>query len=348
MSAAGCQLEIVATGAMASLQDLGRRGHRRVGVPWAGVLDPRGMRLANALAGQPEGAPVIECFDGGLRLKAHGGSLRLAVAGDAELVIEGDEAPRSVPAWSSLTLRDGQTLLLRRLRHGRVAAVAVEGLALPRVLGSSATYARAHLGGWQGRALKPGDRLPVPPATARADQILPEPPAPARGPLRAVPGPQADHFTETARAAFVAAAYQVSTDADRMGVRLQGPALTHAGAPEIVSDATVPGSIQVPGSGQPIVLLADAQTAGGYPKIGTVIGADLPRLAQARPGDTLQFTWVDVAEGERLARAEEARTRALLAALRPWLPGGIDTEALYTANLVSGVLHALSAEHRPT
>jgi allophanate hydrolase len=348
MTDTGCQLEIVATGAMASLQDLGRRGQRRVGVPWAGVLDPRLMRLANALAGQPEGAPVIECFDGGLRLKVHGGTLRLAVAGDADLAVEGVEAPRSVPAWSSLTLRDGQTLLIRRLRHGRVAAVAVEGLALPRVLGSTATYARARLGGWQGRALRPGDRLPVPPATARADQILPVPPAPASGPLRAVPGPQADHFTAAARAVFVEAAYQVTAEADRMGVRLLGPAMAHVAAPEIVSDATVPGSIQVPGSGQPIVLLADAQTAGGYPKIGTVISADLPRLAQACPGDTLQFAWVDVAEGERLARAEEARTRALLATLRPWLPGGIDLDALYTGNLVSGVLHALSPAFRPT
>jgi allophanate hydrolase len=128
-----------------------------------------------------------------------------------------------------------------------------------------------------------------------------------------------------------------------MGVRLEGPPLAHRGAAEIVSDATVPGSVQVPGNGQPIVLLADAQTAGGYPKIATVIGADLPRLAAARPGSALRFVFVSTAEGEHLARAAEAETRALLASVRPLLVGGVDAVALYGANLVSGVVHALSS-----
>ena len=130
-----------------------------------------------------------------------------------------------------------------------------------------------------------------------------------------------------------------------MGVRLEGPLLAHLGAREIVSDATVPGSIQVPGNGQPIALLADAQTAGGYPKIATVISVDLPRLAASRPGQVLRFAWVDAAEGERIARAAEGQTRALLAALRPLLTGGIDEAALYASNLVTGFLHALSPEH---
>ena len=132
-----------------------------------------------------------------------------------------------------------------------------------------------------------------------------------------------------------------------MGVRLDGPALQHAGAREIVSDATVPGSVQVPGNGLPIVLLADAQTAGGYPKIATVVSADLPRVAQLRPGATLHFQFVDVATAEALARAAEAETRALLASLRPWWPGGLDIEALYTGNLVSGMLHALAPASHP-
>ncbi len=123
--------------------------------------------------------------------------------------------------------------------------------------------------------------------------------------------------------------------------------LEHFGAAEIVSDATVPGSIQVPGKGQPIVLLADAQTAGGYPKIATVVGADLARVAQARPGQTLRFAFVGAAEAERIARDAEAETLALLAALRPLLVGGIDDAALYACNLVAGVLDALSAEYRP-
>jgi allophanate hydrolase len=341
------QLELVSAGAFASVQDLGRRGLRRVGVPWSGVLDPRLMRLANALVGNPHGAPVIESFDGGLQLAARGGAVRVAVAGHAAVEIEHRGERRELAAWRSLTLDDGDMLRVRRLVHGRIAVVAVEGLALPEVLGSASTYTRAALGGLDGRALAPGVRLPAAPASERREQMLAEPPRVSAGPIRVVPGPQDDRFSAEALAAFVATDYRVTGEADRMGVRLEGPPLAHAGAPEIVSDATVPGSVQVPGNGQPIVLLADAQTAGGYPKIATVIGADLARLAAARPGETLRFAWVDAATGERLARAAEAETQALLASLRPLLVGGVDEAALYGGNLVSGVLHALSDEFRP-
>lgn len=345
------QLEVLAPGAYASVQDGGRRGYRRIGVPWAGVLDSRLMRIANVLAGNAEAAPVIECFDGGLQLAARGGVLRVAVAGDATLEIDrgGERSP--LAAWRSVTLADGEVLRLRKLGAGRIAMVAVEGLAVPAVLGSAATYARAGLGGLpgelRGRALAAGMRLTAAVAGPGPERVLPVPPALADGPIRVVPGPQADHFTAAALAAFVAGDYRVTAEADRMGVRLEGQALEHAGAREIVSDATVPGSIQVPGNGQPIVLLADAQTAGGYPKIATVIGADLGRLAACRPGQTIRFALVEAMEGERLARAAEADTRALLAGVRPLLGDGIDLAALYASNLVGGVVHALSAEYRP-
>ena len=271
-------LEVVSPGAFASVQDAGRRGWRRVGVPWAGVLDPRLMRVANALAGNDGGAPVIECFDGGLQLAAREGFLRLAVAGDATVEVESAGERRLLSSWRSLTLAAGDVLRLRRLERGRSAVVAVEGLNLPKVLGSVSTYARAALGGIDGRALAAGARLPAAPASARPERMLAAAPKAASStvadPIRVVAGPQADHFTAAALAGFTESAYRITTEADRMGVRLEGPALVHQGAPEIVSDATVPGSIQVPGNGQPIVLLADAQTAGGYPKIATVIGAE--------------------------------------------------------------------------
>lgn len=343
----GVALEILSPGAYASMQDSGRRGYRRFGVPVAGVLDPRLMRLANALVGNEPGAPVIEALDGGLHLAARGGALRVAVAGHAVLEHETAGERRVLDAWRSLTLADGESLRVRRMTHGRIAVVAVEGLTLPTMLGSAAAYTRAGLGGVGGRALAPGVRLAAPAASARRETLLPVPPRPDARPIRVVPGPQADHFTAQAHAAFVTTAYQVTADADRMGVRLEGQALAHADAPEIVSDAIVPGAIQVPGNGQPIVLLADAQTAGGYPKIGTVISVDLAWVAQARPGQTLHFTWVTADQGEQLARAAEAQTQALLAALRPLLPGGVDEHALYGSNLVSGVVHALSAEYGP-
>jgi allophanate hydrolase len=342
-------LEVVSPGAYASLQDAGRRGLRRFGVPWAGVLDARLMRIANALVGNAEGAPVIEAFDGGLHLAARGGSVRLAVAGDALLEIEHGGERSRLDSWRSVSLADSDALRIKRVEAGRVVVVALEALVLPMVLGSASTYARAALGGVDGHALKAGMRLRATAASARVEQMLGmgDRPVATTAAIRVIAGPQADHFDAAALAAFCDTAYRVSAEADRMGVRLEGPALAHSGPREIVSDATVPGSIQIPGNGQPIVLLADAQTAGGYPKIGTVIGADLARVAAARPGQALRFAWVSAADGERLAREHEAATRALLAAIRPLLLGGIDEAALYGANLVSGAVNAMSSEHRP-
>lgn len=343
MSAAP-HLEVVSPGAYASLQDLGRRGYRRVGVPWAGALDPRLMRIANALVGNAENTAVIECFDGGLQLAARGGAVRLAVAGDTVVEVERGGERQRLSAWRSLTLAEGEQLRLRRLDNSRIAVIAVEGLVLPQVLGSVSTYARAGLGGLDGCALAAGAKLPAATPSARHEQMLARPPKAVAGAIRVIAGPQADHFSDEALAALVDGDYRVSTDADRMGLRLDGPVLAHRGAAEIVSDATVPGSIQVPGSGQPIVLLADAQTAGGYPKIGTVISADLPRLAATRPGQALRFAWVDAAQGEALAREAEAETLALLASLSPLLMGGIDEAALYGGNLLSGFVHALAPD----
>jgi len=218
------------------------------------------------------------------------------------------------------------------------------------VLGSASTYVRAGLGGADGcgRALAAGVRLALAEADASgSDRMLTPPPPADAGPIRLVPGPQADHFSAAALQALVGGDYRVTAEADRMGIRLEGARLEHAGAAEIVSDATVPGSIQVPGAGQPIVLLADAQTAGGYPKIATVITADLGRLAALRPGQSLRFATVTAAEGARIARAAEAETRALIAAIRPLPADGIDLVALYSGNLVDGVVHALGSDWRP-
>ena len=342
------ELEIVSPGAFASLQDSGRHGFRRIGVPWAGVLDRRLMRIANALADRDENAPVIECFDGGLHVVAHGGAVKLAVAGDAVVEVDGPDGRRQLAPWRSVTIADGEALRVRKMGSGRIAMVAVVGLDLPAVMGSASTYVRAGLGGVDGRALAAGTRLALNDADAwGSDHVLTQPPSADERPIRLVPGPQADHFSAAALEALVGGDYRVTAEADRMGVRLEGAKLEHSGAADIVSDATVAGSIQVPGAGQPIVLLADAQTAGGYPKIATVITADLGRLAALRPGQTLRFATVTAAEGAQIARAAEAETRALIAAIRPLPADGIDLVALYTGNLVDGVVHALGPEYRP-
>ncbi|MCZ4306695.1 biotin-dependent carboxyltransferase family protein [Zoogloeaceae bacterium G21618-S1] len=334
-------LEIRSPGALASIQDVGRRGWRRIGVPWAGALAPQLLRIANTLAGNDVLAPAIECFDGGQQFVARDGAVRLAVAGDAQLEHLTADGKRSLVAWRSLTLADGETLRVVTTGAGRLAVVAVFGLDRPRVLGSAATYARAALGGLDGRALQAGDRLNVIEPAPAPEQHLRQPPTPDAGPIRVVLGPQADHFAPASLDAFLSAPFEITAEADRMGVRLAGEPLVHrdAAAREIVSDAAVPGAIQVPGNGLPIVLLADGHTAGGYPKIATVITADLVRLAERKPGEQIRFVAVSVAEAEDLARAAEHSLQASLGDIVPLAGDGvIDLDALYTCNLLSGII----------
>ncbi len=346
-------LEIAAPGALATIQDLGRIGWRRLGVPRSGALAPALLRIANTLVGNAQGAPAIEFFVAGPTLKAAEAPLRLGLAGDFGATLQRANGERSnIDAWRSVTLLPGDALRIGQPRGARAGIVAVYGLAVPATLGSASTYTRAHFGGPAGRALAAGDKLHVavaPPmdGVPTAERLLRRPPAAVTGPVRVVLGPQADYFDAAQIDAFFAADFQVSADADRMGVRLQGPPLVHRAdkGAEIVTDATVPGSIQVPGNGQPIVLLADGQTAGGYPKIATVISADLARLAVAPVGSRLRFAPVSVDQAEAAARAAEAELRALLAAIRPMtLDGDIDLDAIYSSNLVSGMIDALDLD----
>ncbi len=356
----GARIEITAPGALCTVQDLGRSGWRRYGVPLAGALDSRLLRLANRLAGNAESAPALEFFLAGPTLLALDAPVRLAFAGHFTLTLQRAGQRSVLPSWRSLTLQPGDSVQVGQPSAGRVGYVAAAGLAVAPVLGSAATYTRARLGGVAGRPLAAGDRLQVAAAAADASNtgsashaggaappewMLRTPPFNPEAPIRVVPGPQDDHFDAAAMALFFSATYRVSRDADRMGLRLEGPALQHRAdkGAEIVSDAVVPGSIQVPGNGLPIVLLADGQTVGGYPKIATVASADLPRLACAAVGASLRFAPVSVAEAEALARAHAADTQRLLDAVEALtLVDGIDTAALYNGNLISAMIDALA------
>ena len=345
-------VEVVSPGALSTIQDLGRPGWRRHGVPACGVLDPALLRIANVLAGNAESAAAIEFFVAGPTLKAIDEPVQLGCAGDYPLTLVRANGERTqLDGWRSVTLWPGDTLRAGAPRTARAGVLAVHGLVVPRVLGSASTYTRAQFGGHGGRALAAGDKLsasagPLKAGRVPTEQLLRRPQAPERGAIRVVLGPQADHFDAGALEAFFAGEYQVSAEADRMGVRLLGPALLHnKKGSEIVSDATVPGSIQVPGNGQPIVLLADGQTAGGYPKIATVISADLPRLAVAAVGALLRFEPVTVAQAEALARDREAVLRRLLSSIEPLtLDGDVDLLALYNGNLVSGIIDAFDPQ----
>jgi len=336
-------LKTVAPGLHTTVQDLGRYGYQAVGVPVSGALDSLSFRLANRLAGNDDNAAALEILYQGPTLEVAADSLRVALAGgDAELELLA-EGRRRVGGWRSLLLTRGEAFRVRGPSETACCYLAVEGgFAVPPCLGSASTYARGSFGGFAGRALRSGDLLPLARESAveRAELTLPQPPPPAREQtIRVILGPQADHFTDAALALLLESEFRVSKDADRMGLRLDGPRLAHRDGYNIASDGIATGAIQVPGSGQAILLLADHQTTGGYPKIATVISADLPVAGRRRPGDRVRFAAIEVEEAEALRRAQEVELAALSASFVPAAAaGGLDHARLYDLNLISGVV----------
>ncbi|MBI4390917.1 MAG: 5-oxoprolinase/urea amidolyase family protein [candidate division NC10 bacterium] len=310
-------LRVIEPGILTTVQDLGRPGYQKFGIPVSGALDPVALRLANALVGNPPGAAGLELTGGGLTLEAMAECV-LAVTG-ADLPALRDETP--VPTFFALRLVPGQRLRLGTPRAGLRACIAVHGgLEVPLALGSRSTCLRLGFGGLAGRALRAGDVLGVGPPTADLASLrgrhLPPSGRPALASpwvVRAVPGPQDDAFAASALETFFGNPYQVTPHSDRMGIRLTGPPLAHRRSADILSDAIPLGAVQVPGEGQPIILLADRQTTGGYAKIATAIGPDVAGLAQACPGERVRFVRVTVEEAHAAVR-EAARALARLEA----------------------------------
>ncbi|NCY24255.1 MAG: biotin-dependent carboxyltransferase [Alphaproteobacteria bacterium] len=260
----------------------------------------------------------------GHALAAHGQCASGPGAGHGGFCITGADVTATLDgqplaAWRSHTARAGQELHIGRIRGGAAYLCVQGGFALAPVLGSLSTYTRAGLGGFEGRRLDSGDLLPLAVAEAPAgpERLLPHPvPAERSRPLRVLLGPHAEMFTEAAIRTLLSEAYQVTHNADRLGIRLQGTPLEHAGAKEIVSDGNNTGCMQVPGDGQPILLMPDRQTAGGYPKIATVITADLHRLGQVLPGSQLRFEAVAPEQAEMVAWQLECAISASIGSIQ--------------------------------
>jgi KipI family sensor histidine kinase inhibitor len=296
-------LEVLEPGLLTTVQDRGRFGQRRLGVTTAGPMDAPAHRAANRVLGNPGGAAALE-------LTAVGPVLRFllpthfAIAGaDLGAVLErADLGAWPVPPCFRVLARPGNLLRFRGRRTGCRSYLALSGgIEVPPVLGSRSTDLGAGFGGLGGRALRASDLLAVGRAAPPGNSPT-RPPASPSSPfrVRVVLGPQADHLEPASVARFLAEPFTVGPASDRVGCRLQGPKLTHGGPAEILSDGMVTGSIQVPPDGQPIVMMADAPTTGGYPKIGTVITADLPLLAQALPGEgQVRFEAVSVEDAQR-------------------------------------------------
>ncbi len=310
-------LELVDPGALATIQDGGRAGYGHLGVPASGAADAFGLAVANLLAGVSPGAAALELTLGGAELLA---VETCAVAlGGADLGAEFDDG-RPLVADAVHHLRPGTRVRFRGAVHGLRAYVALAGgIAAARELGSASTYGPGRLGFAGGRPLRAGDRL-VP--GRRGDlgavghtwpSVLAPHPATAGGPLGIVPGPDLEAVPPGTLVALAAMAWTVEPASDRMGIRLAGPALEPGS--EIVSHPLMPGAVQLPPGGRPIVALVDGPTIGGYPVIGVVPRADLPRLGQLRPGDTVRFA----AETAERARVRWQDQQALLARARAWL-----------------------------
>lgn len=306
-------LEVIVPGLQSTVQDLGRFGYQEVGVPPSGPLDRVSLRLANALVGNPPGTPALEMLLQGPTLKVTADSVRLALVGcNADIEVRSGNA-RIIPAGRSVRLVRDEIFRIGALRDSVCAYLAIEGGPdISPVLGSASTYVRGAIGGFHGRRLQAGDIVPLKLADVndRDEYALPRPLELAQDqPIRVVLGPQADYFTDGAMKTFLSSDYTVSPQADRMGYRLEGPILAHAKGYNIVSDGIVAGAIQVPGSGLPIVLMVDCQTTGGYPKIATVISADIPVIGRRKPGRRVRFVAVGVDEAEALRREQEAAVR---------------------------------------
>ena len=294
---AAAGLDVVRAGMFTTIQDLGRKGCRAQGVPLSGAADPFALRVANLLVGNREDDAALEFTLVGPQL---------TFPHDTVVALTGGEFG-DLPRWRPLAIRGGETVTIGPARSGCRGYLAVAGGITTRpVLGSRSTYVRAKLGGLEGRALKDGDALPL--ADVRRgfrnhwridERILPHYGRSAR--VRVIPGAHFDQFEP----GWIGSRFDVSTQSDRMGVRLLGQSLKRRETTELISWPVAPGTVQVPPDGQPIVLMADAQTIGGYPQVAHVISVDLPVMAQLRPGDEVSFVRIELAQAHELISAQE-------------------------------------------
>lgn len=309
-------LRVLSGGVLTTVQDLGRRAARRYGVPQSGALDPIALDWANRLLDNPPGGAALEITAGGVAFELLAPTL-LALTG-ADLGALLDDEP--IPLWTAFFARAGSQLRLigRQLPWGARAYLAVAGgFAVPQVLGSRSTYLPGGFGGFNGRALRAGDVLAAAGAhdplrlAGRSWPVEARPAYRAEPVLRLLAGPHLDRFAADALDRLFKAPFTISASANRMGYRLEGRAIPYAAPCSLPSLGVLPGVVQVPPDGNPILLMADAQTTGGYPIIGVVIGPDLPLAAQLLPGDRIRFQSVMLDEALAAQKAIEHRRRLL-------------------------------------
>ena len=333
------KLVISAIGPASSVQDGGRHGAQRYGLTPSGAMDRLALAAANSLVGNAAFAAAIEIGPFRAAFTAREGAVRVALAGSPR---NADISGRAVASDTSMTLADGETLTLGFARGGSFSYLAIEGgIAGEPMFGSLAVNARAGLGSPYPRPLQAGDELQTAAAGGATERRIDLPPV-SDGPIRVVMGPQDNEFGD-AKELFLDSEWKISATSDRMGYRLEGPVIKHLHGHNIVTDGTVNGSIQVPGNGQPIVLMLDRGTSGGYPKIATVITADLGRFAQLPAGRGFRFKAVGMTEAQAEARKFWEMLRTLPDRVRAIENFDLNIEALQDANVAGAAVSAVDA-----
>ncbi|KQL54257.1 KipI antagonist [Heyndrickxia shackletonii] len=317
-------------GLLTSIQDIGRYGYQKYGVIVSGVMDPVAHRIANLLVGNEENAPTLEITLLGPVLEIHEDTLISICGGDMSPHING----KPVPMWRTVYVKKGSELRFGTAKAGcRVNLAVAGGFSVPTVMGSKSTYLNAGIGGFNGRALKTGDHISVNQPSPLSSKIILQmkkqagsrsflemewsvaskfiPSFKTDQTIRVMKGRQYSLFTNQSQKDFFSKTFEVSTQSDRMGYRLKGETLALKEPKEMLSEAVSFGTIQVPSDGNPIILLADRQTTGGYPKIGQVATVDLPLLAQAKPGDRLRFSEIEHEVAEQLLMERERKIQEL-------------------------------------
>jgi len=328
-------IKVLQPGLLTSMQDLGRYGYQKHGVIVSGAMDTYSLRIANLLVGNQEGEGALEMALLGPSLQIEKDSLLAITGGNLSPTVNG----KTVPMWRPVYIKKGSVLQFGACKSGCRSYLAIAGgYDILEVMGSKSTYLRAGIGGFQGRALQRGDVLEVKsPEGASLERVeyfkrkkSPESFVPAswyagRKPIpqtlclttiRITRGLQFKYFTSESKSQLLNDSFQVATQSDRMGYRLSGVTLQLEEPLEMISEAVALGTIQVPPDGNPIILLADRQTVGGYPKIGQVALVDVPILAQVRPGAAIRFQEIELEEAERLYIARENYIQELETAIR--------------------------------
>lgn len=295
-------IKVVFPGPLSTIQDAGRIGFLRAGITSSGVMDQEAYKAANQLVGNQSGEAVIEATLMGPTLEFEEDAIVAVTGADMCPQVDGIGAAMYEPIY----IKRGQKLTMQMAVNGCRSYIAVHGgMDVPVVMNSRSTNIKCQIGGLSGRALRAGDRIPVPELTCSKEEIdrilsqkIKKVHYDTNVIIRVIPGPQDDYFTEAGKRTFFNSTYQISVDSDRMGFRLEGPEIENKNGVDIVSDGIAFGAIQVPPSGKPIVLLADRQTTGGYAKIGNLYTGDIPKFVQLKPGDTVRFQKISVEEAQ--------------------------------------------------